>query len=194
MLPCKWNPGSCISHILFLLACTVTTHQGWKTNERPLLDMPAEWNTTTKGSKYVNNTQVPGKHVWLSTHHSCPPLLLIQALKAAEDHILAVTTERSYYKDICKKSKENLVKLYTTNEQFNPPLPGARIPPLSNDTIIHYSFDMAQQVTVCALKRVYNFLMLCSVVLQCVKYSKSSVFCKILCAASVVCYVVCCIQ
>ena len=37
-----------------------TTHQGWKTNERPLLSMPAEWNTT---SKYVDNTQVPGKYL-----------------------------------------------------------------------------------------------------------------------------------
>ena len=45
------------------------------------------------------------------------------------------------------------MKLYTANGHFSPPLPGARIPPLSNDTLVHYSFDMAQQVTVCARMR-----------------------------------------
>ena len=61
----------------------------------------------------------------------------------------SVTTEWSYYKNKCEKSKENVLKLYSPDGEFNPPLPGMRIPPLSNDTVVHYSFDIAQQVCVC---------------------------------------------
>ena len=70
-----------------------------------------------------------------------------QAYKAAEEHITAVTKERSYYRSICADSKKNMVALYTsTTGSFDPPPPCSVIRPLCNDTTIHYSFDMAQQV------------------------------------------------
>ena len=62
---------------------------------------------------------------------------------AAEDHILAVTTERSYYKHICEESKENIHHLCLSNGRFNAPSPGMRNPPRTCDTVVHYSFDMA---------------------------------------------------
>ena len=72
---------------------------------------------------------------------------ILQAIKAAEEHITAVTKERSYYRNICEKSKKNMHELYTSaTGSFEPPPPHSVIGPLSNDTTIHYSFDMAQQV------------------------------------------------
>ena len=72
--------------------------------------------------------------------------LFFQAIKEAEKHLAAVTKERSYYRNICEESKENIQQLFTSAGEFQPPAPGTMIPPLQNNTTIHYSFDMAQQV------------------------------------------------
>ena len=53
-----------------------------------------------------------------------------------------VKEERHTYREVCKTSKENLKATFCTG----PPGPGSVIPPLSNKTAMHYSFDMAQQV------------------------------------------------
>ena len=72
---------------------------------------------------------------------------ILQAIKAAEEHITAVTKERSYYRTICEESKKKIHGLYTSaTGSFEPPPPHSIIGPLSSDTTVHYSFDMAQQV------------------------------------------------
>ena len=78
---------------------------------------------------------------------------LLQAIKAAEEHLVAVAKERSKYSSACKDSKSDLIALFT-NGTFQPPPPGSRVPPLSHDTTVHYSFDMAQQASYyhCLLK------------------------------------------
>ena len=88
--------------------------------------------------------------IWLSGSHYCAVSkisALLQAIKSAEEHITAVTKERSYYRTVCEESKKNITALYSsTMGSFEPPPPYSMIGPLSNDTTIHYSFDMAQQV------------------------------------------------
>ena len=78
---------------------------------------------------------------------------LLQAIKAAEEHLVAVAKERSMYRSACKESKSNLIALFK-NGTFNPPPPGSAVPPLCHDTTVHYSFDMAQQASYyhCILK------------------------------------------
>ena len=68
------------------------------------------------------------------------------ALKAAESHLKAVALERTFYRDISKKSHTNLEKYYTVDDTFQPPPFGAISRPMLLPTTIHYSFDMAQQV------------------------------------------------
>ena len=72
--------------------------------------------------------------------------IIPQAIKAAEEHITAVTKERSYYRNICEASKKNISELFAYGESFDLPPPNSMLRPLSNDTTIHFSFDMAQQV------------------------------------------------
>ena len=72
--------------------------------------------------------------------------LFSQGIKEAEKHLAAVTKERSYYRNICEESKKNIQQLFTSAGEFQPPVPGTIIPPLHNNTTIHYCFDMAQQV------------------------------------------------
>ena len=82
---------------------------------------------------------------------------ILQAIKAAEEHITAVTKEHSHYPNICIKSKKNMHELYTsTMGSFEPPPPHSAIRPLSNDTTIHYSFDMAQQVFITTTLHTYK--------------------------------------
>ena len=78
---------------------------------------------------------------------------LLQAIKTTEEHLVAVAKERSKYRSACKDSKSELITLFT-NGTFRPPPPGSAVPPLSHDTTVHYSFDMAQQASYyhCILK------------------------------------------
>ena len=78
--------------------------------------------------------------------HACN---LLQAIKAAEEHLAAVAKERSLYKSVCKDSKSNHAALFTANGTFQPPPPGSAVPSLCHDTVVYYSFDMAQQVSYC---------------------------------------------
>ena len=72
---------------------------------------------------------------------------ILQAIMAAEEHITLLTKERSYYRNICEESKKNMHLLCTADAgSFEPPPPHSMIVPLSNDTTVYYSFDMAQQV------------------------------------------------
>ena len=79
---------------------------------------------------------------------------LLQAIKAAEEHLVAVAKERSKYRSACKDSKSELIALFTSNGTFQPPPPGSVVPPLCHDITVHYGFHMAQQASYyhCLLK------------------------------------------
>ena len=85
--------------------------------------------------------------------HACN---LLQAIKAAEEHLAAVAKEQSLYKSVCKDSKSNLAALSTANGTFQPPPPGSAVLSLCHDTVAHYSFDMAQQVSYCQCLLTFN--------------------------------------
>ena len=70
----------------------------------------------------------------------------MKALKKAEDHVLAVQKERSYYRSVVQKSKEDVKKAYSQTGEFIPPSPSSCLMPNSNDLTVHYSFDFAQQL------------------------------------------------
>ena len=57
------------------------------------------------------------------------------------------TKERSFYKKACEDSKKTLEQVFTTDNVFTPPAPYSRIKPCTNDIVVHFSFDMAQQVS-----------------------------------------------
>ena len=58
----------------------------------------------------------------------------------------AADKDNTTYRDVCKSARQNLKDTFTTDGTLQPPGPGSVIPPLSNRTVMHYSFDMAQQV------------------------------------------------
>ena len=62
------------------------------------------------------------------------------------EHIRTVTQERSYYRNVCKISSDDLKRIFTTDIAFKVTPIAAMILPLSNNMTCHYSFDMAQQV------------------------------------------------
>lgn len=73
--------------------------------------------------------------------------LLIQTIKAAEEHLLVVTKERSNYRTICQTTKDEIHAHFAlANGNFAPPPPNSALTSNSNRITVHYSFDMAQQV------------------------------------------------
>ena len=70
----------------------------------------------------------------------------MQTIRAAEQHLLVVTMERSVYKEALEKAKSSVVTRFTSGSTFSPPKCNSQQPPNSNDIFAHYSFDMAQQV------------------------------------------------
>ena len=60
------------------------------------------------------------------------------ALKSMEDHLVTVTTERSFLNEVIRLSKESIKTIET-------PILGTNAP-CSKDIMMHYSFDFAQQV------------------------------------------------
>ena len=69
----------------------------------------------------------------------------MQVLKQAEEHLLFATKERSYYRAISDTSKREVQSHFHTGE-FCPPPPHSHREPCSLDCLVHYSFDMVQQV------------------------------------------------
>ena len=65
---------------------------------------------------------------------------LFQSIKRAEAHISLVSKERNHYRKSCKECKDNVRSAFTIENNY--------VPAMSRDTTIHYSFDMAQQVSI----------------------------------------------
>jgi len=71
--------------------------------------------------------------------------LIFQAIREAEKHLEVVKSERSYYKSLCKITADTL-KAYFGDDLQRLPSPGAKVPANTHNIMVHYSFDMAQQV------------------------------------------------
>ena len=69
--------------------------------------------------------------------------IYFKAIKSAEEHIGLVQKERAHYRECLNVSSTNC----KTSFPVVPP-PGSCLPANSADTVIHYSFDMAQQVCI----------------------------------------------
>ena len=67
----------------------------------------------------------------------------LQALHKAEEHLLLVTQERSFYKKELEERKQKITSHFVERGVFVPPPPRAMIVPASNSIMAHYSFDFA---------------------------------------------------
>ena len=73
-------------------------------------------------------------------------LIPSQVLKEAEEHLLRVQKERSYYWSLVNDSKKDVHDYFQHQGSFQPPRPNSTLPPCSSAITVHYSFDFAQQV------------------------------------------------
>ena len=71
----------------------------------------------------------------------------IRVLKDAEAHLLLATQKRSYYKSLIDMAKAVLQQTFTVDGQLKLPCLNAQLSPGTHKITMHYSFDMAQQVS-----------------------------------------------
>ena len=76
------------------------------------------------------------------------------AVLAAHEHLRIVKVERSLYTSSCAECSESVRAHFVQNSVFVPPPPGCRIPAITNDIHVHYSFDYAQQVSLQNVNRI----------------------------------------
>ena len=67
-------------------------------------------------------------------------------IKNAEEHLRIVQIERSYYKTKCDECRKEVMAMFKSGENFEPPSLASQTPANSRDLSAHYSFDYAQQV------------------------------------------------
>lgn len=67
-------------------------------------------------------------------------------LQKAEEHLLLVQKERSYYKTKCKECENQTRAHFDDDGEFQPPPLASQIPANLGDFKAHYSFDYAQQM------------------------------------------------
>ena len=67
-------------------------------------------------------------------------------MKSAEEHLLLATKARSYLKGQVKEAKDAVKSHFTDRDVVVPPI-GSMPTPRCNNITIHFSFDMAQQVS-----------------------------------------------
>ena len=91
-------------------------------------------------------------HTHTHTHKQTQALTCInfctKVLKDAEEHLLLATKERSYYKSLVDSAKAVFKRTFTVDGELKPPCLNARLSPGTHNITMHYSFDMAQQVSV----------------------------------------------
>ena len=78
-----------------------------------------------------------------------PESVKSSTLQAAQNHLTLVQLERSFYKATLDQCKVQVMELFTTANEFCPPLLFADKEPNSVAVKAHYSFDYAQQVWLC---------------------------------------------
>ena len=73
-------------------------------------------------------------------------LFIFQIIDEAKDHLQLVKDERCAYRNACKSARQNFKNAFTIDGVCQSPVPDSMVQPLSNKTVMHYSFNMAQQV------------------------------------------------
>ena len=86
--------------------------------------------------------------MYIYTHNKpfTPNITFTQVIRQAEEHLRVVTRERDYYRQVCKDSRDLLKAIFSKDGTFYPPPATLNYAAMSLDCVVHYSFDMAQQV------------------------------------------------
>ena len=118
-----------------------STGRGDSSNVRPLLGVPAE-----QQPHYESTTYLWRRNQWYISRKLILTVIITQALRRGEDHLLLVTQERSIYQLELEECREKVRSHFMEGGVFVPPTPNGMIAPASNAIPAHYSFDFAQQV------------------------------------------------
>ena len=115
----------------------------WTCQKNSTLIMRAH-NTPVEEKTEVNVINLPFTYIFCVYQQHFP--YTIQALQRAEDHLTLVTQERSLYREALDESRRQTQAHFLLEGKFTPPPPHGMIAPASNNIMVHYSFDFAQQV------------------------------------------------
>ena len=128
----KWLPHNHLTHTAIFVGhanWTVTLSLSLSTSRLMRNLQKVQWNIII-----IQCTMIWALAVFINKYSSNTFVrYLLQAIKAAEEHLEAVAKERSKYRSACKDSKSNLVALFTSNGTFLPPPPDSAVPPLCHD-------------------------------------------------------------
>ena len=69
-----------------------------------------------------------------------------QALRAAEEHLTAVSKERSHFRTVVDESKCAVRRYFTRNDTYNPPSSHCQLQANAHPITVHYPFDFVQQI------------------------------------------------
>ena len=116
-----------------------------------MLDLPEKQYSHHESSQHTCGGEDRGKCNKLAIHiHFCVYQqhfpYTIQALQRAEDHLTLVTQEQSLYREALDESRRHMQAHFLLEGKCTPPPPHGMIAPASNNIMVHYSFDFAQQV------------------------------------------------
>ena len=92
--------------------------------------------------------RIEKSHRYLNSIETQYILYILPRRSTKQSHLDAVAKERTLYREVCKESREELKSVFMMNGAFQPPAPNSSIPPRSTRIKVHYSFDMAQQVSI----------------------------------------------
>ncbi len=113
----------------------------WTCQKNSTLIMRAH-NTPVEEKTEVNVINLPFTYIFCVYHFP----YTIQALQRAEDHLTLVTQERSLYREALDESRRQTQAHFLLEGKFTPLSPHGMIATASNNIMVHYSFDFAQQV------------------------------------------------
>ena len=78
---------------------------------------------------------------------NCPIAAKSATLKKAEEHLLLIQKERSFYKSILNECRRVVHDYFSSTGSFTPPPPlSSQLSANSNPIKVHYSFDYAQTI------------------------------------------------
>jgi hypothetical protein len=110
-----------------------STGRGDSSNVRPLLGVPAE-----QQPHYESTTYLWRRNQWYISRKLILTVIITQALRRGEDHLLLVTQERSIYQLELEECREKVRSHFMEGGVFVPPTPHRMLAPASNTISAHY--------------------------------------------------------